>query len=112
MCCFCRLSLQAFQARTALAPEQCLRYCFQPGATPLWPSASRLPAAGDIPLCPHCGAQRRFEFQVSLEVSSLEDCDLLVCGVWCVVCQGRLRVYDATGWIVESLLCVSMGVGD
>ncbi|WIA11918.1 hypothetical protein OEZ85_012002 [Tetradesmus obliquus] len=65
----------AFQARTALAPEQCLRYCFQPGATPLWPSASRLPAAGDIPLCPHCGAQRRFEFQVMPQLLSLMELD-------------------------------------
>jgi hypothetical protein len=58
------LTLQAFQARTARAPEQVLRYCFQPGAAPLWPSHTHRPEPGDIPLCTHCGAQRQFEFQV------------------------------------------------
>jgi hypothetical protein len=75
-----QIGLQAFQARTALAPEQCLRYCFQPGAAPLWPSSSHVPTAADIPPCPHCGAQRRFEFQVSFADSLRAVCDLC-CGV-------------------------------
>ncbi|KAF8071111.1 PDCD2 [Scenedesmus sp. PABB004] len=66
---------RAFQARTALAPEQCLRYCFQPGAAPLWPSHECVPAPGDIPPCPHCGAARRFEFQVMPQLLSLMELD-------------------------------------
>eukprot|EP00878_Enallax_costatus_P023023 GHUV01024470.1.p1 GENE.GHUV01024470.1~~GHUV01024470.1.p1 ORF type:complete len:305 (+),score=72.67 GHUV01024470.1:738-1652(+) len=59
----------AFQARTARAPEQCLRYCFQPGAAPLWPSHTHIPRPTGIPPCPHCGAARRCEFQVSRAMS-------------------------------------------
>ncbi|KIZ05218.1 Programmed cell death protein 2 [Monoraphidium neglectum] len=59
-----------FQARCARAPEQCLRYCFQAGAAPLWPSRSRRPKAGDIPPCPHCGRARQFEFQVMPQLVS------------------------------------------
>lgn len=64
-CCVCMyVSVQAFQARTARAPEQCVRYCFQPGAAPLWPSHTHRPAAGAVPACQHCGAERQFEVQV------------------------------------------------
>lgn len=55
---------QMFQARCARAPDQCLRYCFEPGAAPLWPSKARRPKPGDIPDCLGCGRPRRFEFQV------------------------------------------------
>lgn len=51
-------------AQIAQEPSQCLRYCFEPGAAPLWPSTKRVPAAADIPRCERCGAERRFEFQV------------------------------------------------
>ena len=52
----------AFAARVARRPQQVLRYCFEEGARPLWPSPDCTP--GDIPPCPYCGAPRRFEFQV------------------------------------------------
>lgn len=44
--------------------SQVLRYCFQEGAEPLWPSPSPVPRDSDIPPCQHCGSKRRFEFQV------------------------------------------------
>lgn len=53
-----------FAAVVAEAPGQCLRYCFDEGAAPLWPSCKHLPTPEDIPPCPHCGTPRRFEFQV------------------------------------------------
>lgn len=31
----------------------------------MWPSVTKVPKPADIPPCPHCGAARRFEFQVS-----------------------------------------------
>jgi hypothetical protein len=82
--------LQAFQARTALAPEQGLRYCFQPGAAPLWPSASHVPSAADIPPCPHCGAQRRFEFQVGRDLNHIVS-PLFMEGKVMSVCVGHMR---------------------
>ena len=56
--------LQAFQARIATAPEQCLRYCFHESAAPLCPSPDGVPSADDVPPCPRCGGPRIFEFQV------------------------------------------------
>ncbi|KAJ9510315.1 hypothetical protein QJQ45_015769 [Haematococcus lacustris] len=53
-----------FQARMALAPDQVVRYCFQPGAHPLWPRPEPQPSTADIPACPLCGEPRQFEFQV------------------------------------------------
>lgn len=47
-----------------LAPEQVVRYCFQAGARPLWPSPHGVPKPEQIPPCPHCKQPRRFEFQV------------------------------------------------
>ncbi|KAL6774401.1 hypothetical protein ACKKBG_A24860 [Auxenochlorella protothecoides x Auxenochlorella symbiontica] len=55
----------AFSARIASEPAQCLRYCFEPGARPLWPCRKQTPGEQDIPPCSRCGAPRRFEFQVS-----------------------------------------------
>ena len=54
-----------FQARVDQAKGQVLRYCYDPGAVPLWPVARpRPPPGSEVPCCPHCGAARRFEFQV------------------------------------------------
>ncbi len=53
-----------FAAVVAEAPGQCLRYCFDEGAQPLWPSCQHMPTPEDIPPCQHCGTARRFEFQV------------------------------------------------
>ncbi len=43
---------------------QVIRYCFDPGATPLWPAEQPVPSAADIPECQLCGNPRQFEFQV------------------------------------------------
>jgi len=53
-----------FAARVSWDPEQVLRYSFQEGAEPLWPSPSPVPSDSDIPPCQNCSARRRFEFQV------------------------------------------------
>lgn len=53
-----------FAAAVASAPEQVLRYCFEPEAVPLWPSFEGVPSAADIPECTACGSPRQFEFQV------------------------------------------------
>jgi len=47
-------------------PTQVLRYCFDEGAKPLWPSVSDAPEQNErtVPPCPRCGSPRRFEFQV------------------------------------------------
>ena len=52
-----------FTTRMARAPEQCIRYCFDEGAQPLWPS-SQGRAPRNIPPCNRCGAPRRFEYQL------------------------------------------------
>ncbi|KAL3158392.1 hypothetical protein ABBQ38_010629 [Trebouxia sp. C0009 RCD-2024] len=54
-----------FAAVVAEAPGQCLRYCFDEGAQPLWPSRHHTPTPQDIPACQYCGSARRFEFQVT-----------------------------------------------
>lgn len=54
----------AFQARVGKEPSQCLRYCFDAAAKPLWPSSKNIPGPADIPSCERCGAPRQFEFQV------------------------------------------------
>jgi len=52
-----------FTARLARAPEQCIRYCFDEGATPLWAAkAGRAPQP--VPPCHLCGGPRRFELQL------------------------------------------------
>lgn len=51
-------------AQIAAQPAQCLRYCFDVGAQPLWPSSRGACDGGAVPDCPNCGAPRRFEFQV------------------------------------------------
>lgn len=54
----------SFQAQVGKEPSQCLRYCFDPAAKPLWPSRKNVPGPADIPNCERCGAPRQFEFQV------------------------------------------------
>jgi pre-rRNA-processing protein TSR4 len=54
----------AFQARVGQEPAQCLRYCFDAAAQPLWPSSKNVPGPADIPPCERCGSPRQFEFQV------------------------------------------------
>lgn len=63
-----------FAAVIAEAPGQCLRYCFDEGAEPLWPSRVNIPTSQDIPACQHCGSARRFEFQVMVFFAHVFDC--------------------------------------
>jgi hypothetical protein len=60
----------AFQARVGQEPAQCLRYCFDAAAQPLWPSSKNVPGPADIPPCERCGSPRQFEFQVMPQVCS------------------------------------------
>ena len=43
-----QLSWAHFTARVACAPEQCLRYCFEPHARPLWPARAGAPARAPV----------------------------------------------------------------
>lgn len=63
-----------FAAVVAEAPGQCLRYCFDEGAEPLWPSPQHTPTPQDIPPCQHCGTSRRFEFQVTSLILQIAMC--------------------------------------
>jgi hypothetical protein len=47
----------AFQARVGQEPAQCLRYCFDAAAQPLWPSSKNVPGPGgpDVALVAGCG---------------------------------------------------------
>ncbi|KAF8930440.1 Programmed cell death protein 2 [Haplosporangium gracile] len=57
-----------FQKRIALYPDQVLRYARMEyeltNPEPLYVSDIGIPKAGDIPLCPDCGQERTFEFQI------------------------------------------------
>ncbi|KAL3160090.1 hypothetical protein ABBQ32_010870 [Trebouxia sp. C0010 RCD-2024] len=64
-----------FAAVVAEAPGQCLRYCFDEGAEPLWPSRHHTPVPQDIPACQYCGSARRFEFQVLPQLLHYMDVD-------------------------------------
>ncbi|XP_033873023.1 programmed cell death protein 2 isoform X1 [Acipenser ruthenus] len=52
---------EKFKRRTAIEPEQVLRYCRM--GRPLWVSDENVPKETDIPNC-LCGAKRLFEFQI------------------------------------------------
>ena len=57
----------AFTGRIGRAPRQCIRYCDDEAAEPMW--ALRSGRAPDpVPPCGLCGAPRRFEFQESAEI--------------------------------------------
>lgn len=64
-----------FAAAVAAAPEQVLRYCFEPEAVPLWPSPDGVPSSLDIPECSLCGSPRQFEFQVLPQLLNYLDID-------------------------------------
>eukprot|EP00798_Chlamydomonas_sp_ICE-L_P016411 gene16409-22620_t len=64
-----------FQAKTGAAPDQCLRYCFEAGASPLWPSPHNIPASNAILPCGLCGKPRQFEFQVLPQLLNYLDVD-------------------------------------
>ena len=46
------------QVQVKRAPQQCLRYCFEQEAAPLWLSARGVPDTASVPCCASCGAQR------------------------------------------------------
>ncbi|RXM94976.1 Programmed cell death protein 2 [Acipenser ruthenus] len=54
---------EKFKRRTAIEPEQVLRYCRM--GRPLWVSDENVPKETDIPNC-LCGAKRLFEFQTPM----------------------------------------------
>mmetsp|Transcript_7467 Transcript_7467/g.14774 ORF Transcript_7467/g.14774 Transcript_7467/m.14774 type:complete len:490 (-) Transcript_7467:344-1813(-) len=59
-------TFESFQERVGRDPTQCIRYCRWPATNargaPLWLSSRD--RCTDIPVCEHCGAQRKFELQV------------------------------------------------
>lgn len=54
----------SFCGRVQRHPGQCLRYCFDTRAQPLWPFVNNPPSWRDVPPCHLCGSRRVFEFQV------------------------------------------------
>ncbi|KAK9837820.1 hypothetical protein WJX74_005778 [Apatococcus lobatus] len=70
-----RAAFAAFSAATVSAQSQVLRYCFRPGAAPLWPRSSARPQPEDIKPCPLCQAPRHFECQVMPQLLSELDID-------------------------------------
>lgn len=61
-----------FEERIASDPGQCVRYCFEEGAAPLWPNRQRpMMEASSVPPCERCGAPREFEFQVLPQLLNL-----------------------------------------
>ena len=55
----------AFQKRVKPFPDQCVRYSrWNDSETVLWPSEERQ-CDSEIPKCPHCGAKRKFEIQIT-----------------------------------------------
>jgi pre-rRNA-processing protein TSR4 len=61
----------SFAARIAGAPSQILRYCFEDGSAPIWPSPHGIPKPDHIPPCEYCGAARKFEFQILPQVLNI-----------------------------------------
>ncbi len=61
----------SFAARIAGAPSQILRYCFDDGSAPICPSPHGIPRLDQIPPCEHCGACRKFEFQILPQVLNI-----------------------------------------
>uniref|UniRef100_A0A6U9R6J4 MYND-type domain-containing protein n=1 Tax=Picocystis salinarum TaxID=88271 RepID=A0A6U9R6J4_9CHLO len=58
------------QARMALAPDQCVRYCRGREEEILWMGLHGKIRADDVPRCARCGGKRRFEFQVMPQMLS------------------------------------------
>ena len=90
-----------FAAVVAEAPGQCLRYCFDEGAEPLWPSRHNIPTPQDIPDCQHCGTPRRFEFQVKLF------CCLnyvFKCTSTLITCSSRIHLQHANNECPETVI--------
>ena len=55
----------AFQKRVKPFPDQCVRYSrWNDSETVLWPSEERQ-CDSEIPKCPHCGAKRKIEIQIT-----------------------------------------------
>jgi len=67
--------LATFHVMLKSDPDQVLRYCYDEGARPLWPSVTHAPSEGNVPCCERCGAPRRFEFQILPTIISKFDID-------------------------------------
>lgn len=74
-----RRTFAHFAAVVGDSPDQCIRYCFEEGAEPLWPSERHVPLPKDIPPCPHCSTPRRFEFQVHIFNNLQQQCQHKFC---------------------------------
>ncbi len=61
-----QLSKFHLRLRRSGDPAHAIRYRFDDGAKPLWPSVTHAPEVSKrtVPDCPRCGSPRRFEFQV------------------------------------------------
>jgi len=53
-----------FKLRTEREPRQGIRYSFDELSAPLWLSSKGQVEKDKVPPCPHCGAERDFEFQI------------------------------------------------
>ena len=53
-----------FKVRVGRMKNQALRYNFADGSKPLWMSSKGQCLTADVPKCPRCGAERKFEFQI------------------------------------------------
>ena len=58
------------QARMALAPDQCVRYCRGHDEEILWMGLRGKIRTDDVPRCARCGGKRKFEFQVMPQMLS------------------------------------------
>lgn len=67
--------LATFHVMLKSDPDQVLRYCYDDGAKPLWPSVTHAPSEDNIPCCERCGAPRKFEFQILPTIISKLDVD-------------------------------------
>ena len=99
--------LKLFKKTVKSAPDQVIRYD-RVAAKPLWVSSSGQPS--EIPPCPYCGAQRRFEFQIMpqmlnyLELDGGLDQDSVDWGVLAVyTCQNSCNAPDTPAYKTEHI---------
>jgi|TARA_B110000238_G_scaffold103622_1_gene112784 pre-rRNA-processing protein TSR4 len=91
------VQLSRFHLRLRRSDQtQVVRYCFEDGAEPLWPSVTKAPNHRDVknvPNCARCGAKRRFEFQILPQLINHLDVD---CELASAVDFGSIAVYTCS----------------